>query len=112
MHGCPVTPCWTRLEKTANAGQNEVTTSELTDWKVGDIIILPSTSYSMSDAELAEIAAIDNSSGTTSVITTKEPLKAMHYGEIETYGDEFIDLRGEIGLMSRTIIYRGDPEHS
>ena len=47
--------------------------SELTDWKVGDTIILPSTSYSMDDAEFAEIATIDNSSG-KSVITTVDPL--------------------------------------
>jgi hypothetical protein len=83
MHGCPLTPCWTRLDTTASAGQNLVTTAEVTDWKVGDVILLPSTSYSMEDAELHTIAAIDNSSGTNSVITTQEKLKATHYGEIE-----------------------------
>ena len=66
----------------------------------------------MNEAELHEIAAIDISSGTTSVITTVDNLSYKHYGEIETYGTEEIDLRGEVGMMTRSIVYRGDPEVS
>jgi cell migration-inducing and hyaluronan-binding protein len=112
MHGCPVSPCWTRLGATATSGTNTITTAELTDWKVGDVILLPSTSYSMSDAELHTIAAITHGSD-YSTITTVDDLESTHYGEIEEYGSgEFIDLRGEIALMSRSIVYRGDPETS
>lgn len=112
MHGCPVSPCWTQLDATAVAGTNTITTAEVTDWKAGDVILLPSTSYSMGDAELLTIDSITHDAD-HSYITTVENLKATHYGEIETYGaGETIDLRGEIALMSRTIIYRGDPETS
>ena len=68
----------------------------------------------MEEAELHEIAAIDNSDGAHSVITTVEALKYTHYGELETYGanNEELDLRGEVGMMTRSIVYRGAPEDS
>ena len=115
MHGCPVSPCWTQLDATAVAGTNTITTAEVTDWKAGDVILLPSTSFSMGDAELLTIDSITHYADHL-FITIVENLKATHYGEIETYvgktREETIDLRGEIALMSRTIIYRGDPETS
>ena len=66
----------------------------------------------MNDAELHTIASI-TSDADHSYITTVDNLRATHYGEIEEYGSgELIDLRGEVSLMSRSIVYRGDPETS
>ena len=84
MHGCPVSPCWTQLQTTATAGTNTITTAVATDWKVGDVILLPSTSYQMSDAEMLTIETI-TSDADHSYITTTTNLKATHYGEIEEY---------------------------
>lgn len=36
----------------------------------------------------------------------------MHYAAIETYGDDTIEMRAEVGLLSRNVKYRGDPETS
>lgn len=36
----------------------------------------------------------------------------MHYAGIETYGDDEIEIRAEVGLLSRSVTYRGDPETS
>ena len=64
MHGCPVYPCWTQLQTTANKNQNVVEIDTLTTtWQVGDQIILPSTNFNMFEAEIHEIAGIDNSNG-------------------------------------------------
>merc|ERR1711893_347239 len=36
----------------------------------------------------------------------------MHYAAIDYYGDDFIEIRVEVGLLSRNVVYRGDPETS
>ena len=35
-----------------------------------------------------------------------------HFAATETYGTDFIDMRAEVGLLSRNVKYRGDPETS
>jgi hypothetical protein len=52
MHGCPVYPCWTVLETTAQKDQNMIELSEIATWKAGDEILLPSTSFNMNEAEI------------------------------------------------------------
>ena len=36
----------------------------------------------------------------------------MHYAGSEAYGDDVLTMRAEVCLMSRNVIYRGDPETS
>lgn len=35
-----------------------------------------------------------------------------HYSAIETYGTETIEMRAEVALITRNVVYRGDPETS
>jgi hypothetical protein len=35
-----------------------------------------------------------------------------HYSDIEYYGSDSIEMRAEVGLLTRNVIYRGDPETS
>lgn len=46
------------------------------------------------------------------MITLDSPLLYKHYAAIETYGPHFIEMRAEVGLLTRNVIYRGDPETS
>lgn len=46
------------------------------------------------------------------IITLDSALKFKHYSNIETYGSDTIEMRAEVGLITRNVVYRGDPETS
>jgi hypothetical protein len=39
-------------------------------------------------------------------------LEFKHYAGIQYFGTDFIEMRAEVGLLTRNILYRGDPETS
>ena len=41
-------------------------------------------------------------------LTLDKPLQYTHYAGEQTYGDETISMRAEVGLLSRNIKYRGE----
>jgi hypothetical protein len=55
------------------------------------------------------ISAIDS---TKKIITLDQKLDFKHFAATETYGDQTIDMRAEVGLLSRNVVFRGDPETS
>ena len=105
---------WTELEETVEAGASQLTVVEIVDWEVGDEIMVTSTNYDMWEAELKTITAVDNSSGEKTTLTLDSAFKHTHHGGVETVGDigDTITIRAEVALMSRNIVYRGDPETS
>jgi len=46
------------------------------------------------------------------VITLDEALEYKHFAMIQWYGNDYIDMRAEVGLLTRNVKYRGDPENS
>jgi hypothetical protein len=46
------------------------------------------------------------------IITLDKVLEFKHFAATETYGTKTIDMRAEVGLISRNVVYRGDPETS
>lgn len=102
LHGEPRRG-WTRLAQSAPAGATQISVLDASDWRVGDRIVLASTDYNPRQAEVRTIQAI---SGNT--LTLDAPLKYPHFGEI-SYG---VDQRGEVGLLSRNILIRGDDSSS
>ena len=110
MHGIERDKTWTVLDTTAEAGATQITLSESVDWQVGEYIGIAATSFDGREGEKRMIAAIDNSDADKPVITLDEALEYKHFAAIETYGDEEIDMRGEVGLLTRNVRYRGDPE--
>lgn len=109
MHGIERTPTWTFLDTTVEAGGTVITLSEEVDWKPGEQIAVASTSYNPREGEKRTIISIDE---TNKIITVDQPFEFKHFAAIETYGDEQIDMRAEVGLLSRNVVYRGDPETS
>jgi hypothetical protein len=93
LHGTR-TNTWTKLSKTAEAGNTSVEVLNAEQWKVGDEIVLASTDYDPRQAERRTIAAI---SGNT--LTLDKKLDYMHFGKITFDVDE----RGEVGLLTRNI---------
>jgi hypothetical protein len=39
-------------------------------------------------------------------------LEYKHFAATETYGTDTLDMRAEVGLLTRNVVYRGDPETS
>ena len=76
------------------------------------MIAIASTDFEGRNAEKREIISIDNSNSEKPVLTLDEPLEFKHYAATETYGTDTIDMRAEVGLLSRHIRFRGDPETS
>jgi hypothetical protein len=87
---------------------NTVASGTSLDWAVGEEIVIASTDFSGRNAEQRTIATITNQ-GTNPVITFTEPLVYKHYAGVQTYGtDDFIEMRAEVGLLTRNVKYQGD----
>jgi len=107
FHGEYVPVTWTHLAATAAAGDTEITLKQPVTWKVGDHIALATTSdrSSMKENEEHYIADI-SSDGYT--ITLQEPLKYQHISIEQTFGDRVVESRGEVALLTRNILIRGN----
>jgi hypothetical protein len=46
-------------------------------------------------------------------LTLTTPLSFKHFAGVETYGtSDTIEMRAEVGLLTRNVVFRGDPETS
>ena len=101
LNGCPLTRTWTVLNGSINAGERTLTVvDDISDWSVGDIIVIASTSFEHEESEQHTIASIS-----ANTITTVDNFAYSHYGATESYdnGNHTIQLRGEVGNLSRKI---------
>ena len=107
FHGEYVPVTWTHLASTAAAGDTEITLKQPVTWKVGDHIAIATTSdrSSMKENEEHYIADI-SADGYT--ITLVEPLKYQHISIEQTFGDRVVESRGEVALLTRSILIRGN----
>jgi len=111
MHGPVRTPTWTELETTVEPGATVITLTTEVDWVAGEMIAIASTSYDGREGEHRTILSVDS---TNKIITLDQPLDFKHFAETQYFGDDgdFIDMRAEVGLLSRNVVFRGDPETS
>jgi len=112
MHGVKRTPTWTKLYDTVLPGDSVIKLNHAVDWKAGEQIAIASTSYDGREGEQRTIKSIDNSDPNVPVLTLDQPLEFKHFAKTEWYGNEFIDMRAEVGLLTRNVKFRGDPETS
>jgi hypothetical protein len=93
---------WTQLDAHADAGASTLTLTDAVDWEAGDeIAIAPSGA----DPWQAERRTVDSVDGTQ--VTVSESLDHDHYGAIETHRGKELDMRAEVGLLSRNVELRG-----
>ena len=112
MHGTKREPVWTYMDTTADIGASTITLAAAVDWQPGELIGIAPTGYDNHEAEKRYIKTIDNSTPAKPVITLDRPLTHKHFAGIETYDGVQIDMRAEVGLLSRNLVFRGDPETS
>lgn len=80
--------------------------------------MIASTDYDHNHSETAFITAIadhaDDSAATKKrkVITLDRDLLYKHYAKVYSVGTDSIEMRAEVGLLTRTVKYQGDPETS
>ena len=103
LHGQLRGPDWTRLMRTASAGDTELTLESPVNWQPGDRLVLASTDFDPQQAEEITVESV-----TRNVVTVDAPLNYMHWGEDQMYGDRVLSERAEVGLLSRNIVIHGD----
>ena len=107
LHGKPTLRSWTRLAATAPAGTTELRLLEPVDWDLGSQIVVASTSAEMEEAEVGTVAAVGV--GGLSV-TLDTPLAYTHQGQTVNIAGYDVELRAEVGLLSRNVVFQGDAE--
>jgi G8 domain len=94
---------WTKLSANLAAGATSL--SVLDDprtWRVGDEIVIASSSFEPTEAERVKITAV---SGKT--VSFSPALKFAHWGTLQTFDGKTVDERAEVGLLSRDIVVQG-----
>ncbi|KAL3861903.1 hypothetical protein ACJMK2_007916 [Sinanodonta woodiana] len=79
----------------------------VTTWNIGDRVVISSTDYDWNQAEEATI--IECSSCSNKQVRIDLPPRYTHWGDIE---DGVVDMRAEVALLSRNIIFEGKMETS
>ncbi|XP_064609227.1 cell surface hyaluronidase-like [Liolophura sinensis] len=98
---------WTFLDKTLWKGQHENTITladDVTSWEVGDRLIISSTDNDMHHAE--EFITVPCSHCSPNQVKIQGLVKYNHYGDHY----KGIDMRAEVGILTRNVRTRGDME--
>ncbi|XP_044933989.1 fibrocystin-L [Mustela putorius furo] len=107
LHGLPVSVIWTRLARTAKAGERTLILQEGVTWKPGDKIVIASTGHRHSQRENEKRTIASVSADGTEIMLT-DPLNYTHLGIIVTLPDgTLFEARAEVGILTRNILIRG-----
>jgi len=130
MHGAEQV-AWTQLATTAAVGHSSINLVNPVAWPVGSRIVIATTDYESfmsSHSEVATVMSVSNGGktvalGDISVCSNtslaglpthcehgRTGLKYPHLGETKVFDGRTVPFRAEVGLLSRNIIIRGDPD--
>lgn len=96
-----------RLRAECHKGQLSCLVEPGLDWKAGDELGFAPTASQYLHYESATVASYD---GITGALTLTKPLTFYHFGAAVTTAPNYqgIDMRGEVILLTRNIVIRGD----
>ena len=106
IHGKYVPVTWTHLATTASPGDTTIELKQPVTWAVGDHIALATTGDRNSQKENEE-NYIDAISGDGRTVTLRTPLKYQHISIEQTFGDQVVETRGEVALLTRNVLVHG-----
>ncbi|XP_061164553.1 fibrocystin-L-like [Saccostrea echinata] len=106
LHGQRVVTTWTRLQTTAAAGATEIVLTHPVDWKVNDVIVIATTGHRHTQQQ-TEQHTISSISADGRTLTLTQPLEYEHVGVLARYGEQDIELRAEVGILTRNIVIQG-----
>ena len=106
---------WTKLASTAAAGSTVVTVNgnaKEGGWRVGDDVVVSTSSFSPAEAETRTISAIADAVTSAAGVTTSEvtfgsALSHAHEVTIATYDGTQVTTAPEVGLLTRNIRIEG-----
>ena len=99
-------PTWTFLDQTVDVGSRQLVLTEPVDWRVGEEIVIASTSYEANHAEVFTILEVSANRR----ITINGSFAHRHLAGTTNAGCCSVPIRAEVGLLSRSIrILSGDP---
>lgn len=106
LHGIPHRFTWTRLDGTVEAGSDKITlVDEPNDWNVGDSIVIASTGGIDTVDQNEEVKIVEKNGNT---VTIEPPLRHRHLGVVKEYSGKTIDMRAEVGLLTRNVKVSGN----
>ncbi|XP_073714530.1 fibrocystin-L [Misgurnus anguillicaudatus] len=102
LYGMPHNIYHTKLAKTVQVGNNTLFLEETVDWKVGDQILLSTTSYDPWQTEIRTITAVSDDGRTLSL---DRPVTYTHIGQRYNVpgSSRSYQLVGNVGLLTRNI---------
>jgi hypothetical protein len=91
---------WTRLNATAHAGSLELCFTQPVSWPPYSQIVIASTGFDMNEAEQRTTTSLTHGGH---CVRFARPLAYEHLGERRVYGGQPVELRAEVGLLSRNV---------
>lgn len=107
IHGEKRLRTWTKLNYTANAGDNFIITSERVDFKQGEQIVITGSEIPSNGIFQEEVVTVISNDDYHTVYFDP-PLIYTHRSEIVTVEGRVLDLRCEVGLLTRNFKIQGD----
>lgn len=96
------------MEETADVGSTSIKMAVAVDWGVGDLIAIASSDFEFNHNEKRTIVDVDKSVPEKPILYLDQPLEYKHYAGMPTFDGNEINMRTEVGLLSRNIVIRGD----
>lgn len=112
LNGAKLSRNFVRLNETIFPGATNITLdASVSDWKVGDKVVIAPTSYNPEEAESFQVKSVKGN-----VISLSAPVKFKHWGKIQkikaNYGEVVLDQRAEVANLTRNIVIRPDESTS
>ena len=104
LYGVRPRHAWTTLNSTARKGDLSINVADGTNWKVGDRIVITSTSFDSLEAEEATIAVVSDGGRT---LVLENALRYEHKSDWYPSFDGGYGIRAEVGLLNRNIVIDG-----
>ncbi len=104
IHGAPATS-WSRLADDARPGSRQITVTAADGWAVGDQIVIASRTIDPDQAEVRTLTAVNGNT-----LAFEAPLRFPHDGRVQTHDGRTVDLRAEVGRLTRRIVIQGDED--
>jgi hypothetical protein len=109
--GQPVSHSWVFLAEMAAAGDTTIIVDATVDWPVGAEIVISATDYDPHEAEVRTISGVAPvlGRGSRTALNLSSPLFFRHFaGPSVQFGTRQLQIRAEVGLLTRNIVIRGD----
>ncbi|RYG70223.1 hypothetical protein EON64_00770, partial [archaeon] len=110
IHGKKRLRTWTKVSQTAYAGSNYVITAEPVDYAAGEQVVVNGNGLPGQDSYEVMEVLVTSADGHN--VTFTKPLQYTHKSEIVHVEGRRIDMRFEIGLLTRNIVIQGDNKTS